>query len=302
MIRPPSGYEGMESLDRFSSASELDDYRRGLLAKTELELGFIRREVGRRKLRVLELGAGGGRLLIALALAGMVRSGVGVELANSRVGFARRWAHDLGIGNLEFVVGDVLEPHQWLTGEFDLIVAISNLLGYLGPVRRDAPARVLQTCYRSLAPDGCMLLEFYQLTAERRQMLALSGERLRTWMPLPAWDRFAFSLSDLAYDPSTGVLHHEKIFIGRDGSIDAGRVEDLAFHTRADVLEWLRPEGCERHVAFRSYASAPYSDDATQVILLAGAPRWQRPSEAERDANDTAPVTEVRSDGPGAWV
>lgn len=302
MGSPPIAYEGTESLDRFASAAELHDYRRGQLEKTELELGFIRREVGQRKLRVLELGTGGGRLLIGLALAGMLQSGTGIELARSRVDFGRRWAADLGLSNVEFVVGDVLEPETWLAGEFDLIVAISNLLGYLRPVRRDAPPEVIRRCYRSLAPDGCLLLEFYQLTERRRRILELSGNRLRTWMPLPRWDRFAYSLSDFAYDASSGVLHHEKTFIGRDGSIDAGRVEELAFHTRDEVLGWLAPAGRIKYRAFRSYVSAPYRDDATQVILLAGAPAWRRPGRADRDTRGAVPADEARSDGPGAWI
>jgi SAM-dependent methyltransferase len=297
-----AAYEGVESLDRFASTAELHDYRRGLIEKTELELGFIRREVGERKLRVLELGTGGGRLLIALALAGMLWSGMGVDLARSRVTSARRWAADLGLDNVEFVVGDVLEPETWLAGEFDLIVGISNLLGYLRPVRHDALSEVLRRCYRSLAPGGCLLLEFYQLTERRRQILALSDNRLRTWMPLPAWDRFAYYLSDFDYDPASGVLHHEKTFIGRDGSIDTGRVEELSFHTRDEVLEWLGPEGRVRHRAFRSYAGVPYSDDATQVILIAGAPARRRPSRADRDARTASAADEVRSDGPGAWI
>lgn len=297
----PNAYDGVESIQRFSTDAELDEYRRGLLEKAEVETGFIKREIGRKDLRVAEVGMGGGRLLIALALAGILRSGAGSDISPTRVEFARRWADDLGLRSLEFVVADALGSNAWPEGEYDLFICISNLIGYLGPVRPDAPADVLRRAYRSLAPDGCLLLEAYQLTTRHRQVLAASDNRFRTWMPLPEWDRFAYYLSDLAYEPSTGVLHHEKTFIGRDGTIDTGRTEENSFCTRDEVLEWLRPEGCERYRAFGSYASEPYSDQSTQMVLLLGGPRWEPPSDEYREGVPTVPRSAIRGVGVGAW-
>ncbi len=297
-----SAYEGVESLDQFSSEAELEEYRRGLLAKAELELGFIEREVGGRNLRVLELGMGGGRLLIALALAGIAGSATGMDISSSRATFARRWAADLQLGHLEFVAEDVLKPEAWPEGEFDLVICISNLLGYLGPVRPDAPAQVLRQAYRSLAPDGCLLLEFYQLTERRRQSLELSDNRVRAWMPLPEWDRFAYYLSDIAYDPSSGMLHHEKTFIGRDGSIDTGRVEENMFYTCDEILGWLRMEAAGEYRVFRNFASDPYSRQATQVVLLRGAPDWQPPTGTALEVTDAVLPGTIREDGLGAWA
>jgi SAM-dependent methyltransferase len=296
-----SAYEGVESLDQFSSKAELEEYRRGLLAKTALEVEFIKREVGRKNLRVVELGTGGGRLLIALALAGIARWARGVDVARSRVEFARRWADDLGLGNVEFVAGDALEPDSWAVGEVDLFICITNIFGYLGAVRADAPAEVLRRAYRSLAPDGCLLLEGYQLTARHRQILAASDNHFRTWMPLPKWDRFAYYLSDIAFDPSTRVLRHEKTFIGRDGSIDVGRIEENSFYSRDEVLDWVRPEGCDRYRAFRNYASEPYSEESTQMVLLLGARHWQPPPDTGRRAIVLAPPRAVSGTGLGAW-
>ncbi len=297
-----SAYEGVESLDRFSSRAELEEYRRGLLAKTALEVEFIKREVGRTGLRVVELGTGGGRLLIALALAGIARWARGVDIASSRVEFARRWADDLGLENVEFVAADVLESDSWTVGEVDLAICITNILGYVGPVRPDAPAELLRRAYRSLAPDGCLLVEGYQLTARHRQILAASDNHVRTWMPLPEWDRFAYYLSDIVFDPPTGVLRHEKTFIGRDGSIDVGRTEENTFSSRDEVLGWLRPEGCDRHRAFRNYASAPYSEESTQMILVVGAPHWQPPPNPDRPLAAAGSPHVIPGTGLGAWL
>lgn len=295
----PSPYDGVESLEHFASAEALERYRAGLLAKSESELSFIRREVGSGPLRVLDLGTGSGRVLVALALHGMARSGTGVDIAPSRVAFARQWADHLGIDVLDFVAADVLRADEWLEGEFDLILGIANLLGFLRVAQAEAASEVVRLLYRHLSPRGCMLLEFYQLNRARRTILALSGDRLRTWMPLPTWDRFAYYLSDFAYDPATGLMDHVKTFIGRDGSIDAGRRERTGFYTRGEVIDILEGEGCSAHRAYRDYEGSAFSDEhSSQVILLAGGREWTSP---EREPAGASPA-DARPDGPGAWV
>lgn len=298
---PRDAYEGVDSLDGFTSADELEAYRRRLLSKSELELEFIRREIGGRVPRVLELGAGNGRLLIALALAGIAQSGLGLDIAQSRVSFARRWAADLGLDSLEFVAADVSEAEAWPAGTFDLVIAISNLLEYLGPVHPDLPAEVVRRAFRGLSPTGCLLLEFYQLTARHRQQLALGDNQVRTWMPLPEWDRFAYYLSDITYEPGSGVLHHAKTFIGRDGTIDTGRVEHLSCYTAGDVLGWLAPEAVGPPLAFRSYLSEPHTPEATQTILVIGGPQWQPPVRRDDDTMPAVSPNAVIADGFAAW-
>lgn len=294
-------YEGVDSLDRFGSADELEAYRRRLLSKSELELDFIRREIGGSVPRVLELGAGNGRLLIALVLAGIAQSGIGLEIAQSRVTFARRWAADLGLRNLEFTAADVTEAEAWPSGEFELIIGVSNLLGYLGPIHPDLPAEVVRRAFRSLSPNGCLLLEFYRLTARRRQQLALGENQIRVWMPLPEWDRFAYYLSEITYDPARGVIRHVKTFIGRDGGIDSGRVEHLSYYTAANVLGWLEGEPLGRHMAFRNYLSDPETSEATQTILLVGGRQWAPPVRQEGRTGPAVSPDAVIVDGLGAW-
>ena len=299
----PNPYEGVESPEHFASAEALERYRAGLLAKSELELAFIRREVGHGPLRVLDLGTGSGRVLVALALHGMARSGIGVDIAPSRLAFARQWAEDLGIDLLDFVAADVLRADEWLEGEFDLILGIANLLGFLRVVQGEAASKVLRVLYRHLSSTGCMLLEFYQLTTARRTILALSADRFRAWMPLPPWDRFAYYLSDFSYDAATGLMDHVKTFIGRDGSIDAGRLERTGFYTRSEVVGILEGAGCRAHRAYSVYGGSAFSDEhSSQVILLAAERDWEPPLRTDEREPSGFPSVRVRPDGPGAWV
>lgn len=296
-------YEGVDALEQFSSREALEAYRTGLLAKSEREVSFIAREVGTGPFRVLDLGTGNGRLMIALAMRGMVRSGTGVDNAVSRIAFARRWAADLSLDNmLSFVAEDAFQPRTWLQGKYDLMLGISNVLGFLRVVHAEAALDLVRVLYRHLSPAGCLLLEVYQLTNARREILALSGNRIRTWIPLPSWDRFAYYLSDFSYDASSGVLGHVKTFIGRDGGIDAGRQERMGFVTRAELVESLESVGCASHRAFGSWAGDPHSDGRSSTILLACGSAWHPPAEPTRPGIPLRTAEAVPPDGPGAWV
>src|SRR2546423_1382739 len=93
------GYEGYEQVANFSTHEDLENYRQLLSKKTERQLGFIARQLPQRRLRVIEFCSGNGRLLMALARENMLEYGLGVEIAQSRVDFARRWASDLKLTN-----------------------------------------------------------------------------------------------------------------------------------------------------------------------------------------------------------
>lgn len=297
-----SAYEGVDALESFSSASELSAYRCGLLERSTEELEFIRTHVGQRDLRVLEVGAGSGRLLVALALAGMLRAGVGIDLARSRIEFAGRWAADLGLASLRFQQGDMREAASWPAEHFDLVLGLNHVLGFLDPAAPAALATFAGRLCARLAATGCVLLESYQLPPVREQILRLSGNRLRVWKPLPPPDRFAYYLSDFTYDPLRRVLTHEKTFVARDGTIDTGRVEENVYFGAAVIVRALRDAGCTRVRAFGDFAGSPYEEESSQqLVLLAGGPAWS-PAAGSGWGGHGARRSPGRHDGPGAWV
>ena len=265
-----TGYEGFERLENFPSARELEAYRELLLRKSRLQVEFLMRHLGPRPLRGIEFGAGNGRLLVALALQEMLEEGLGLEVSTSRVAFARRWAEDLHLVQVQPVVADVLQFTDYPAQHFDLAVCITGAFNYFRPIDETAPLVVLRKMHAALRPGGHMLLELYALPQHRAQMLALNDGRLRLWHPLPAEDRFAYYLDDFEYWAGQRILRHEKIFIGRDGTIDAGRVEVLAYYTGPELIDGLLvPSGFGNVRMFGDFQDSHYceGESSTCVVL-----------------------------------
>jgi SAM-dependent methyltransferase len=264
-----TGYEGFETQDNFPTAEALQDYRKLLLKKTEAQVAFIGRRLGRRKLRVVEFGSGNGRLLVALALEGMLDMGLGVEISQSRVAFARQWAADLGFQDIvRNVVADALEFNDFERGAFDLAVCITGTFGYFRPIRESAPGELLTKWHSAVVSGGHLLLELYQMPDQRKQMLALNGGKLRTWQPLPSEDRFAYYLDDLEYWQDQRILRHGKIFIGRNGMIDAGRVEVLAYYTDAELASLLYQNGFGGVQTYEGFEDKPYYEGQSPSLVV----------------------------------
>jgi SAM-dependent methyltransferase len=270
-----TGYEGFECSERFPSAEDLDAYRRLLLDKTRHQVEFIGRHLGPSSLRVLELGAGNGRLLVGLALAQMLSKGVGIEIAGSRVAFACRWLEELHLSAVQCVQGDALDFRAYPTGPFDLAVCITGAFNYFRAIDETAPLAVLRNAYDVLQPGGSLLLELYNLPEKRAQMLAMNDGRLRLWQTLPPADRFAYYLDDFTYWVESRMLRHEKIFIGRDGTIDAGRVEILRYYSVSELADTLLvPAGFVDIQAFADFQGAPYSaSQSSSLVVLARKPK-----------------------------
>ena len=263
------GYEGFESQENFPTAEALADYRRLLQRKTEAQVTFLARHLGDSPLRVVEFGSGNGRLLIALAQRGMLKFGLGIEIAESRVRFAQQWTSDAGLDSLiRVIAADALAFEDFESSAFDLVVCITGAFGYFRPIDESAPVVLLKKMRGALSPDGHLVLELYQLPENRRQMLLLNEGKLRTWQPLPPEDRFAYYLDDFEYWDDRQVMRHEKIFIGRNGVIDAGRVEVLAYYTKAELTDLLRQNGFEVAQVYAGFDDASYHEGQSAALVV----------------------------------
>lgn len=263
-----SGYEGYEHLEKFPTIQDLENYRRLLLQKTEKQAQFIERRFFNKKIRVIEYCSGNGRLLIALSLRKLLGYGMGVEISRSRVAFAQKWISDLDLNHLEHFPVDALEFNAFQKGSFDLAVCLTGAFAYFGPIHETAPASLLAKMRAALTSKGTLLLELYQMPKKRRQLLALNNNKLRVWRPLPEEDRFVYYLDDFEYSPEQRVLKHGKIFIGRDGSIDAGRVEMLAYYTLAQLSNLLWQNGFEVVSAAEDFEGTEYREGESEALIV----------------------------------
>lgn len=272
-----TGYEGFERRENFPTADALSEYRRHLIEKSAQQAQLIQDAFGGRRLRVLEIGAGNGRLLVALAVKGAIESATGIEISRSRVEFGREWIQDLGLDSVELLAADALSIESLPENHFDLAVCITGAFGYFGAIRESGPSEILRRIHHALRGGGKALFELYQLPEERRRMMRMNGGRLRTWHPLPPEDRFAYYLDDLEYFETANALRHGKIFIGRDGSIDAGREEVLTYYTRRSFSRLLVEHGFTAPGIWGDFGKEPYREGkSATMVALAGKRRGKQ--------------------------
>ena len=126
-------------------------------------------------MRVLDLGSGSGDLAFVVAeLVGAAGMVVGVERSPQAVATAQARARHLGLGNTQFIVGDIREASA--DGPFDAIVGRLVLM-YLPD-----PAAVLRTQITLLRPDGLIApIEFDLSTARSLPSTPLVNQSL-TWL------------------------------------------------------------------------------------------------------------------------
>lgn len=99
--------------------------------------------------RVLDVGCGAGHT--AIALARRAASCVGMDLTESMVAIAEKYAREVGVANAAFCVGDA-ENLVWPDGTFDLVACRYAVHHFADPRRFiDEAARVLK-------PGGCLLI------------------------------------------------------------------------------------------------------------------------------------------------
>jgi SAM-dependent methyltransferase len=259
-----AAYEGLEDPRSFPDASSLDRYRAGLLSRTGPQADFLAERI-RPEARVLEIGCGNGRLLIELARRGAVEAGIGLDLAASRIEFARSWARSMGVDGLHFEVADVLE--QGLpSGPFAAICCITGAFAYFEAAALGTAVELTRGITRALEPAGLLCLEIYPHPQHKR-LLEASGGKVRIWSELPEDDPWQFYLSELSLDATGGVLTHEKTFVHRtDRRIDSGRHERLYLYTEETLMELLLDAGFETVRAYEGWSAEPYAGGEVMVV------------------------------------
>lgn len=258
-----SAYDGFEAPERFESLGALDAYRAELLDRSSHQADFLQRflpEPG----RVLEAACGNGRLLVELARRGALDNGLGVDLAESRIEFARNWAEKEGCRQLEFLAADILETD--LEGEFDMALCITGAFNYFETASTGSAGRLAGHLASCLARDGLLCLELYCHSEHLRLIRGQSSGELQTWQEMPESDPWRYYLSRLSLEGER-ILSHEKIFVHRDsGEIDTGRRERLYLYSDAEIRELLASAGFERIECRQGWSEDPYSDGELMVV------------------------------------
>ena len=257
-----AAYEGIESAGGFAGPADVAAYRHAALEKTAEQADFVAGLVDGRGSAV-ELGCGNGRMLIALADAGVIDRGLGVDIASSRVAFAREWAAAAGVAHrLAFVAGDALEED--LGHGHALALCITGAFGYFDAHVPGSDRRVLERVRDALRPGGRLVLELYQHPLEI-DLIGRAGGRLRLWHELPPSDPWRFYLSDISVEGRR--MTHRKTFVHRtDGTVDDAREESITIYTAAELDAMLAAAGYVDIELRAGWSDAPYDGDKFLVV------------------------------------
>lgn len=193
----------------------------------------------------------------------MIDRGLGLDIAASRIDFARTWAADAGVDGLDFQTADALS-YELEPASFQAAICITGAFGYFDAYAPGSAAQLLRRLHDALDFGGLLVLELYQHPVERR-LLGAAGNEVRTWTELPQADPWQFYLSHLLLDGN--VLIHHKTFIHRtENIVDEGRSERLALYATADIAAMVEAEGFTDVELREGWTKVRYADGPCLVV------------------------------------
>ena len=260
-----AAYEGVESAEGFPDRSSLEQYRENLLAKSALQADFIMSRHAQAQ-SVFEACCGNGRLLVALARS--LERASGFDIAESRIAFAEKWLSDLGLDHVSVWRDDILNLEPATSEAADIVLCITGAFAYFEPLAADAADVAAAALASRCTPGAGLILEIYQHPSEIRECKARADRTVHTWKELPASDPFRYFLSKYQFDEDSSFLSHAKTFIGRDGQIDAGRVEVLRVYAPEEIEALFAP-WFEKFEFFRDWRGTPWSETSSSMIATA---------------------------------
>ncbi|WP_068876434.1 MULTISPECIES: metalloregulator ArsR/SmtB family transcription factor [unclassified Phenylobacterium] len=162
------------------NAVRWDQIRSLYVSDADVEAEIVRAAGPGRFRRMVDLGAGTGRMLTLLA--GQADHAVGLDLSQQMLNIARRNVTEAGLTHVELRHGDIFDT-RLPDASADLVV-VHQVLHYLGD-----PAAAVKEAARIVAPDGRLIIvdfaphkhEFLREQHQHRR-LGFSDEEMARWL------------------------------------------------------------------------------------------------------------------------
>ncbi len=162
------------------NAERWDQLRSLYVSDADVEAEILRAAGPGRFRRMVDLGAGTGRMLTLLAP--QANQALGLDQSQQMLNIARRNATEAGLVNVELRHGDIFDT-RLPDGSADLVV-VHQVLHYLGD-----PAAAVKEAARIVAPDGRLVIvdfaphkhEFLREQHQHRR-LGFSDEEMGRWL------------------------------------------------------------------------------------------------------------------------
>lgn len=234
-------------------AAAYDEYTRGVPGDVAFYVRLAR-EAG----RVVELGAGTGRIAIPTAQAGVPVLGLDLEPAMLEV--ARRRAEEAGVGSLlRLAVGDMRsftlrEPAPLVTIPFRT---------FLHNLTTEDQLATLAACRDALEPGGRLALNVFnpdvRLIARRMEQ---DPDR---WEPFAAWEGYQ-ARND--YAPAAQVVTTSLRVRDAAGKWRRTSIR-LRYVHRYEMQHLLERSGFEVESLFGGFAGEPFGEGSTEMVWIA---------------------------------
>ncbi|MFO7156109.1 MAG: class I SAM-dependent methyltransferase [Pseudomonadota bacterium] len=204
--------------------------------------------------RVLDLGCGNGRHVLALARRGFDVTGIDFSTALLEEARAARESEGL---SCQFVLADARNLPIETLPPFDAVISIFTSFGLFSEVENEAVARNMAAC---LKPGGRLLLDL----GNRALLESASGQRV--WSRRPG----GYLLDEFFYDADTHRFHGNRILI-TDG-VERRYPFDHRAYSEPEIRALLRKVGLRVLAVHGSLDRTPFNPRSPRMVVLAEKP------------------------------
>ena len=261
-----SSYDDVESLENFTAQS-FKEYCQAKMDGCDKHVDFINKQcvsaAENWSGRVVEIGSGNGKLLFNLEKKGLLKTGLGIEVSQSRHEFSQKFKKLVGsqlVTNVNQAVF-ALQPNS----QSDLVVAVDVVLQLIAPLFESAEQDILNWCRRSLKPGGFLLLELWSFEHLLKQ-LALMEQALQVWEEFPETDPFEFCLAKIDLNESKDIVW-EKTFLKRGSGEKSFFTNILRPYSEDAIVRRLQEAGFHNIEVFQSWRQEDDTAPGEYIVL-----------------------------------
>jgi len=244
------------------------------------DVNFILSVIGERPKRILEVGCGYGRILLALADAGHEVTGIDVE--DGDLENLSTVAKSLGINNAYWRKADAVLD-DWGTG-FDVVVLAGNILFNIENIKSESAYKKAQETFikkaaAALVPGGHVYIGYSPFAPNGRTLVRSGQSCTDDGSIYGTWEHLnddgsvdIHAITPGSFDEETSILRFKKFTERRtpDGKVTREETERMKHYaTLAHLHQWLADAGFVIERQCEDFNKTPINDDSRDAIIYA---------------------------------